>query len=197
MTGAIAMGGNKVTGLANGTNAQDAVTKAQLDAAVIGALKPSGSIAFSALPALTASVLNNVYNITDAFTTTSDFVEGSGKAYPAGSNVAIINVGTELTPVYKYDVYTGIVDLSPYRTASDQDVIDATKQNRITTSGLLKGDGAGGVSAAVAGTDYATPASVPDGGIVSNAGVLSIKHGNTELFTVQLPLYNGGVSNGT
>ena len=36
------------------------------------------------------------------------------------------------------------------------DVIE--KQNKITVSGILKGDGAGGVSAAVAGTDYQAPA---------------------------------------
>lgn len=34
------------------------------------------------------------------------------------------------------------------------DVIE--KQNKITAAGILKGDGAGGVSAAEAGTDYAT-----------------------------------------
>lgn len=34
------------------------------------------------------------------------------------------------------------------------------KQNKITASGLLKGDGAGGVSSAVPGTDYTTPANV-------------------------------------
>lgn len=38
------------------------------------------------------------------------------------------------------------------------DVIE--KQNKITAAGILKGDGAGGVSAAAAGTDYATPAQV-------------------------------------
>ena len=38
------------------------------------------------------------------------------------------------------------------------DVIE--KQNKITAAGILKGDGAGGVSAAKAGTDYATPAPV-------------------------------------
>lgn len=32
-----------------------------------------------------------------------------------------------------------------------------TKQSKITTSGILKGDGSGGVSAAVKGTDYAGP----------------------------------------
>lgn len=38
------------------------------------------------------------------------------------------------------------------------DVIE--KQNKITAAGILKGDGAGGVSAAKAGTDYATPEQV-------------------------------------
>ena len=47
-----------------------------------------------------------------------------------------------------------------YRTAADQDTIDAGKQAKITATGILKGDGAGGVSAAVAGTDYATPQQV-------------------------------------
>ena len=35
---------------------------------------------------------------------------------------------------------------------------DTSKQARITASGILKGNGSGGVSAAVAGTDYLTPA---------------------------------------
>lgn len=38
----------------------------------------------------------------------------------------------------------------------------SSKQNKITASGILKGDGAGGVSSAKAGTDYATPAQVAD-----------------------------------
>lgn len=38
------------------------------------------------------------------------------------------------------------------------DVIE--KQNKITAAGILKGDGAGGVSAAKDGTDYATPTQV-------------------------------------
>ena len=43
----------------------------------------------------------------------------------------------------------------------------------------------------------AAASSVPNAGSVSSAGVISIKHDLTELFTVQLPLYTGGVSNGT
>ena len=46
---------------------------------------------------------------------------------------------------------------STYRTASAQDTIDSGKQAKITASGILKGDGSGGVSAAVKGTDYAGP----------------------------------------
>ena len=46
---------------------------------------------------------------------------------------------------------------STYRTASAQDTIDSGKQAKITASGLLKGNGSGGVSAAVKGTDYAGP----------------------------------------
>ena len=86
--------------------------------AMIGALKPKGSCAFAQLPALTAANLNNVYNVTDAFTTTSDFVEGAGKSFPAGTEVAIINNGDDQTPVYKYSVYSGFIDLSAYWTST-------------------------------------------------------------------------------
>ena len=36
----------------------------------------------------------------------------------------------------------------------------SSKQNKITASGILKGDGAGGVTAAEAGTDYMAPVAV-------------------------------------
>jgi len=89
-----------------------------VESAVVGALKPKGSCAFASLPQLTAANLNSIYNITDAFTTTADFVEGAGKAYPAGTNVAIINTGTDANPVYKYDVYSSFIDLSAYWTST-------------------------------------------------------------------------------
>ena len=38
---------------------------------------------------------------------------------------------------------------------------DTSRQAKITASGILKGDGNGGVSAATSGTDYALPSSVP------------------------------------
>ena len=86
----------------------------KISAAVAGALTPGGSLTFANLPALTEANCNHIYNIEDAFTTTADFVEGAGKAFPAGTNVAIINTGTSSSPVYKYDTYTGTVDYSVF-----------------------------------------------------------------------------------
>jgi len=77
--------------------------------------KPSGTIVFEDLPTLSASVIGNVYNIANNFTTTSDFVEGEGHTYSAGSNVVCVDIGTAQTPIYKYDVLSGIIDLSEYQ----------------------------------------------------------------------------------
>lgn len=80
-----------------------------------------------------------------------------------------ILVDGAVTSVQEYA--TGL--LVNYRTAAAQDTIDAGKQAKITATGILKGDGAGGVSSATAGTDYATPQQVnekyakPSGGIPS------------------------------
>ena len=98
------------------TNAQSgAAVKSAIDAAVSSVYKPAGSIAFASLPALSSANEGKVYNVTDAFTTTADFVEGAGKSYPAGTNVVIVNTsGT----TYKYDVLAGFVDLSGYQLAN-------------------------------------------------------------------------------
>lgn len=57
-----------------------------------GAYTVKGNIAFSSLPAPSANTSGFVYNITNDFTTTADFVEGAGKKYPAGTNVVIADV---------------------------------------------------------------------------------------------------------
>ena len=85
--------------------------------------KVKGSLAFSALTAslLVAANEGNVYNITDAFTTTADFVEGAGKKHTAGSNVVIVeatpadNTDPEnpVAATYKFDVHAG--DLSGFQ----------------------------------------------------------------------------------
>ena len=134
MSGDIAMGNNSITGLADPTNASDAATKDYVDTVAVGALKPSGSVAFANLPALAAGVLNNLYNVTDAFTTTSDFVEGAGIEYPAGTNVAIINVGTDQSPTYKYDAMPGVIDTSGFATKTDVNGMYTASTQTIDTS---------------------------------------------------------------
>ena len=64
----------------------DAYTKDEINAKISAVYKPAGSVAFAALPALAEDVLGNVYNVTDAFTTTANFVEGAGNKYPKGTN---------------------------------------------------------------------------------------------------------------
>ena len=71
----------------------DAYTKDEINAKISAVYKPAGSVAFAALPALAEDVLGNVYNVTDAFTTTANFVEGAGNKYPKGTNVVVVKVG--------------------------------------------------------------------------------------------------------
>ena len=85
------------------SDAQALMTKiGQKFSALTGAYVPKGNCAFASLPATpTASMVGNVYNVTDAFTTDSRFVEGSGKSYGAGQNVVVVDNSTyaAVTPV--------------------------------------------------------------------------------------------------
>ena len=77
-------------------DAQQLMTKiGQKFSALTGAYIPKGSVAFSGLPATPSTTeVGYVYNITNDFTTDSRFVEGSGKDYPAGSNVVVVDNST-------------------------------------------------------------------------------------------------------
>ena len=65
-----------------------------------GALRPMGTVSFANLPSVGSASAGDMYNISDEFVTTSDFVEGSGITEPAGSNVYKIEAG-------KWDVLSG------------------------------------------------------------------------------------------
>ena len=101
-------------------------------------------MAFAALPTLTAAIEGNVYNISDEFTTTEDFVEAAGTKYPAGTNIVCIKVGE----AYKWDVLAGFVDLSAYETA------DAAGAKYATKTELT--DGLAGKVSVVAGKGLST-----------------------------------------
>ena len=124
------------------TNAQSGTAvKSAIDAAISSTYKPAGSVAFASLPTLGSSINGNVYNVTDAFTTTSDFVEGAGKSYPAGTNVVCINTTGS---TYKWDVLAGFVDLSGYQTTITGGATTITSSD-LTASRALISNGSGKV----------------------------------------------------
>lgn len=94
----------------DGYGITNAYTKDEINAKISSVYKPAGAVAFAELPSLSESILGNVYNVTDAFTTTANFVEGAGNKYPKGTNVVVVKV----SDAYKYDVLAGFVDLSGY-----------------------------------------------------------------------------------
>lgn len=79
----------------------------RINAALKSAIKRGPSIAFADLPVASEDVLGIMYNVTDAFKTTSSFVEGEGIGYPANTDVVVVNAGTNTDPVYKYNVMVG------------------------------------------------------------------------------------------
>lgn len=101
--------------------------KTYVDSKTSAVYKPQGSAAFASLPTLSAGIIGNVYNITDAFNTTADFVEGAGKAHTAGTNIVCINASGS----YKWDVLAGTVDLSGYTPTSENTEISNTEVDAI------------------------------------------------------------------
>ncbi len=79
-----------------------------INTAISAVYKPKGSSA--TIPTLSSVEEGWVYDISAAFTTTADFVEGAGKTYPAGTNIVCIMVSN----TKKWDVLTGVTDLSGY-----------------------------------------------------------------------------------
>ena len=73
------------------------------------------------------------------------------------------------------------------------DVIE--KQNKITARGILKGDGAGGVRAAVAGTDYQAPAAkataLPTSGTALTGGRIYVVSATVNTYSFRPPANNG------
>ncbi|MBR1625537.1 MAG: hypothetical protein IJ681_00510 [Bacteroidales bacterium] len=121
----------------SGYGITDAYTKNEIDGKISSAYKVAGSAAsVSALGSLDASHEGYVYNMTAQFTTTADFVEGSGKKHPAGTNVAVVNTAAAgETAVYKYDVLAGFIDTSSYDTHIADTDIHVTTSDKSTWNG--------------------------------------------------------------
>lgn len=115
-----------------------------------GAYKAKGSIPFASRPSVataTADDIGNVYNITDNFTTTAEFLEGAGKKYPAGTNIVIVDAST-----VSYDAVTPLGSENPkeegwyeesggvYTLTTDETVDDQKTYYEKTTTEAYKYD---------------------------------------------------------
>ena len=112
-------------------------------------------------------------------------VEGSAKAWGAGTLVArmftakdlkavqnnIVALNNDKAPIGsvpaatttspKMDGSAAVGSETAYAKGDHVHPADTSKQDKIMASGLLKGDGNGGVTAAVVGSDYAPPSAIP------------------------------------
>lgn len=112
---------NQLTNGAGYQTASDVNTL--IDAKLTSTYKPQGSIAFANLPTPASTNLGYVWNMSDGFTIDNRFVEyesGKTKSYPAGSNVVVVEAGTD---TYKFDVLAGFIDLSNYATLDDVEAL--------------------------------------------------------------------------
>lgn len=101
-------------GYQTAANVSDAIS-----AAVSSVYEAKGSTTFASLPTAAEGLVGDVYNVTDAFTTTAAFVEGSGKDYPAGTNVVCVSSGDG----YAWDVLAGWMDTSDFVTDGDLEAV--------------------------------------------------------------------------
>ena len=107
----------------------------KIAAKVSSTYKAAGTIKFASLPTPSATEEGKVYNISDAFTTTENFVEGAGQKYPAGTNVVCIDTADE---AYKWDVLAGFVDLSAYATTESVTSGLNSKVDKVEGSSLVE-----------------------------------------------------------
>lgn len=137
----------------------------KIASAITGGYKVKGTKTVSQLNTLAPTVgtadaslkPGDVFNLSDGGTLASAATNADSTVV-AGDNVVWTEDG--------WDRLTGMVDLTG-------------KQDKITASGLLKGNGSGGVTAAVAGTDYVASLASASDSIVSvsgSSGALTLAH---------------------
>jgi len=56
-----------------------------------------------------------VYNIENPFVTDTDFVEGAGNKVTGGTNIVVVNEGTDVAPVLKFDLLANAMSLDAYQ----------------------------------------------------------------------------------
>ena len=124
---------NKFAEYYNKTETESKIDE-KINVAISTTYKAAGSITFEELPELAAGEEGKVYNISNEFTTTENFIEGAGTSYPAGTNVVCIDVGTD---EYKWDVLAGFVDTSDLATKEELSSGLNNKVDKVSGSSLV------------------------------------------------------------
>lgn len=111
---------------------------AKINAKIGSAYRAGGTIQASNLTQdlLIEANEGKVYNLSTTFTTDANFIDGSGKQFPAGTDVAVIK--TDDGP-YKFNVISGFVDLSSY--VEKTDLESKNYQTKEDVEGILEEKG--------------------------------------------------------
>lgn len=145
----------------------DAYTKEETDNKIAESQaslnKPGGSLTAAQIVSglLIKGNLGKVYNVTEDFDTTADFVEGAGKHLPAGTNIQVIDADTTgETPSYKFDIFAGAYGTATQSGNGLMSSTDKTKLDNADVTPYTNGNGINvtnhEVSAAVDGTNGMT-----------------------------------------
>lgn len=155
-------------------------TKRRLDTKVDKSSSPyiaGGSVTFENLPAATVTNCGLVYNITNDFETTADFIEGAGIKCNSGTDVAIVKVPNSDPAVYKYNIFSGNA------------VIESITTSELET--MWKDDGT--IILSIAGTPITSPSAqtVASGSsltvnVDSASGVISVASSDTDTATASI-----------
>ena len=154
----------------------DAYTKTETDNAIaesVGTVnKPGGSLTASQIASslLVVGNLGKIYNVTEDFDTTSDFVEGAGKHLPAGTNIQVIDADTTgSSPSYKFDVFAGAYGVA---TQSGNGLMSSTDKTKLDNADVTAYTGSGAVDVTNHVITVAA-ASASSSGVGGNAGTMS------------------------
>lgn len=169
-----------------------------------GALRPMGTVTFANLPVLASAVEGDMYNVSDQFTTTVSFKEGSGNIIPAGANIYKtadgywdVLAGSPVTGVKgnaENTYHRGNVNLTPANLGITivNNTADANKT--VKSAGTCTGNSATATKLATART-IALTGSVTGSGKFDGSGNLSITTATNHTHNY-LPL-SGGTLTGT
>lgn len=59
--------------------------------------------------------VGDVFNVENSFVTDSDFIEGAGNKVTGGTNIVVVNDGTDVAPVLKFDLLANAMSLDAYQ----------------------------------------------------------------------------------